>query len=274
MSHSLGTLAITANKPAIFQAPNEGIKGILIGNESGLTVTITMESGGVQKTLYPSMLDWYAVNPGFTGNIKIAPAVILNNVTSFPASSLVFDAIGLNDSENASMYPVHMPRNTNIGNGINVGTQAISVVNDGNVGNTTIVEATVSGDGSSAVMWTNDAVLKNGDAAHPGSVSFDNAKITSDGAGKLTVTGDLHVQGNIYLDTNNTAIYMKDDGGSTRLILSVNASGELIIQQAGTGKKIYIQNNIGSHMASFATAGAPGGSTFDNAGGINANTTP
>src|ERR1700737_1019074 len=108
MSSSLGSLAIVANTAATFSAPNSGVKAILIGNESGLTVTITMESGGVQKTLYPSVLDWFAVNPGFTGTIKITPTVILNNSSSFPSSSLIFDAIGLNDPEQASMYPISL----------------------------------------------------------------------------------------------------------------------------------------------------------------------
>src|SRR5712692_7423644 len=106
MSNYLGSKVIASGVNDYFQAPDSGVKAILIGNESGLTCTITMESGGVQKTLYPGQLDWYPVKIGFTGNIKISPSTILSNVAAWPSSSLVFDAIGLNDSEEASQYPV------------------------------------------------------------------------------------------------------------------------------------------------------------------------
>jgi len=105
MSIQLGNLAIAAGVKAIFKAPSDGCKAILIGNASGLTCTIAMESGGVSKTLYPGVLDWFQVNPGFTGNIQINPQALLSNVSQWPASLLIFDAIGLRDPEQASQYP-------------------------------------------------------------------------------------------------------------------------------------------------------------------------
>ncbi|SRR6266849_293929 len=116
MSFTVGTLPIVSGQDTSQKVPTSGIKAVLIGNESGLTVTIAMEGGGVQKTLYPSMLDWFAVKPGFTGNIKVHPVTVLNNVAAWPSSSLIFDAIGVHDHENASMYPVAIPRVSNTGN--------------------------------------------------------------------------------------------------------------------------------------------------------------
>src|SRR5258708_24249151 len=90
-------------------------------------------------------------------------------------------------------------RQTNVGNSIKtavVGTSTL--VNDGNAANTQFIEATVLGDGASAVSLTNDAVLKLGTAAHPGSIGFDNAKITSNGAGTLTAT---HISSTTPLDS-------------------------------------------------------------------------
>jgi len=116
MSVTLGTLPITSGKNTAFIAPSNGLKAILIGNDSGLTVTVTMENCGVQKTLYPGVLDWFAVRRGFNGVIRVSPYTVLNNVAAWPASSLIFDAIGLNDPEHADMYPVAMYRVINSGN--------------------------------------------------------------------------------------------------------------------------------------------------------------
>jgi hypothetical protein len=115
VSNSLGNLAIVSGANTSYEVPNDGVKAILIGNESGLTVTITMESGGVQKTLYPGLLDWFPVKKGFTGLVKIAPITILGNVASWPSSSLVFDVVGMLDTESQGTYPIALPRQT-VGN--------------------------------------------------------------------------------------------------------------------------------------------------------------
>ncbi len=116
MSFTLGTLSIVSGKNTAFVAPFAGLKAVLIGNDSGLTVTVTMEHCGVQKTLYPGVLDWFSVRSGFTGVIRVSPYTVLNNVAAWPASSLIFDAIGLGDPEHADMYPVAMYRVINSGN--------------------------------------------------------------------------------------------------------------------------------------------------------------
>lgn len=187
MSNFLGTLTITANTRTTFTTPVDGLKAIRIGNESGLTVIVSLQSGAVEKTLYPSTVDWFPVRQGYSGTININPMVVLNNVTTFPASELLFDAIGINESEDGSQYPMALPRVTNQGNSAVVPGASTSIVNDGNAANTQILEATVSGDGSSAVLLTNDGKLTIGTTANPGQVSFDNGKISSDGAGHLTL---------------------------------------------------------------------------------------
>jgi len=85
-------------------------------------------------------------------------------------------------------YPAALTRQTNIGNAVNtVGGGSSFIQNDANTAGTSIIESTVSGDSGSAVSLTNDGLLTIGTAAHPGRVSFDHAKITSDGIGNLTV---------------------------------------------------------------------------------------
>lgn len=97
-----------------------------------------------------------------------------------PLSQVIIEAY-----DSGEDYPPDGPltRQTNIGNASTVATAATSIQNDGNAVGTSIVEATVTGEVSSAVSWTNDAKLINGDATHPGFVQFDNNQIASDGAG-------------------------------------------------------------------------------------------
>ena len=197
MSNFLGTLTIVANQKTAFTAPNEGLKALRIGNESGLSCVIKMQSCGVEKTLYPSTVDWFPLKTGFNGNVEVNPMVVLNNVTTFPASELLFDAIGLLDPEDGSAYPMALPRVTNQGNASVVPQASTSIVNDGNAANTQILESTVSGDGASAVHLTNDGVLALGSAAHHGSVSFDNGLMSSDGNGHLSVARINFHQGSL-----------------------------------------------------------------------------
>jgi hypothetical protein len=67
------------------------------------------------------------------------------------------------------------------------GSSATAINNTGNAAGTSVLASTVSGDGTPAVSLNNDGTLVLGNGTHPGSVSLDNAKITSDGSGNLTV---------------------------------------------------------------------------------------
>lgn len=98
-----------------------------------------------------------------------------------------------------NIFPATLVRQTNVGNSIKTAQVGVStLVNDGNAAATQFVEATVLGDSASAVSLTNDAIFKLGTAAHPGSVSFDNATITSNGAGTLTAA---HISSSTPLDS-------------------------------------------------------------------------
>jgi hypothetical protein len=238
MSSPLGSLCITSGSDETFPAPSDGHKAILIGNESGLTVTITMESGGVSKTLYPGVLDWFAIKKGFTGNIKIHPITILNNVSSWPASSLVFDAIGLQDPEDASMYPISFNRNTNIGNNVNtVGGISTAIQNDNNVVPTSIMEATPAGDGASAVSLTNAGVFTLGNSTHPGSISFDNGTITSNGFGNISIGGIE------YCNEIHTG-HLMDNSGDNVEAISLTTGGNVEVHGTLTADK-YLSISVG-----------------------------
>lgn len=288
MSMNLGTLAITTTNTS-FPAPNDGVKAILIGCESGLTCTITMEGGGVQKTLYPGTVDWFDVRKGFTGNIKIAPVAILNNVATFPASTLIFDAIGLNDSEQANMYPLALPsRNTNIGNQVNtVGGVANSIQNDNSTAGTLIAESTVAGDSASAVALLNTGHLTLGTVNNPGVLTVipdlgTSEQVQIDGTGTLTVnrsiaanliktvtgndlTLDVETGHKVALQVNNTDVVDVNANGLTLLSGAIDINSAPITVNGSTSgtAKIY-QFFQGSYKKVIVIM-----SNFRNGGGSN-----
>lgn len=210
MSVNLGNLAIVAGTNTQFQGcPQSGAKAILIGNESGLNCTITMEGGNVQKTLYPSTVDWFQIKPGFSGTIKIAPTALLSNTSSWPASSLVFDAVGLDDPENASMYPLPLVRNTNVGNTVSTtGGSTTSVTNDNQplTPQNQFIEATPTGaSGSTVVIATDGTMTIKGDVASvlttllqliPGAAAGASSVKLSDSSRQTEILGTLLIDGN------------------------------------------------------------------------------
>jgi hypothetical protein len=111
MSENLTTLNIaTAGQVLTYRVPVYNIKALVIGNESGYTCTVTLVGGNVSKTLYPSTVDWFQVTDGFKGDVSIQANAVLNNISSYTANSLIIDAIEKNDPEEASMYPMSLPR--------------------------------------------------------------------------------------------------------------------------------------------------------------------
>jgi hypothetical protein len=247
MSSSLGTLVIASGTRATFSAPNNGVKSILIGNESGLTVTITMESGGVQKTLYPSTVDWFTVKPGFSGNIIVTPQTILNNASTFPASSLIFDAIGLNDSEEAFMYPISLSRNTNIGNNLTVSAgSSTSVTNDNQplTPSNVFVEATPTGVGSSTVsIATDGTVTIKGDVSNvlttllqllPAASAGASSVQLADANRRTEVLGTLLVDKASSLD--NGTLTTDGSGNITKWTGTLQVSGTVPALSVGSSK--------------------------------------
>jgi hypothetical protein len=75
--------------------------------------------------------------------------------------------------------------------GVNV---AGSIKNDGNPVGTQIVEATVSGDGSSAVIITNDAQMTLGDVANPGSLTLAGPlNLASGTLNRIWISGQIAI---------------------------------------------------------------------------------
>lgn len=239
MSIFLGTLAISGNVNTTFgPVPNDGVKAIRIGNESGLTVVVEMESGGVKKSLYPSTIDWFTVLTGFTGTIKIQPISVLNNVSTFPASSLVFDAIGLNDTDSPSMYPISLVRNTNIGNQVTtVGGVANSVSNDNAASGTSVVESTPQGDASSTIQVLNQGRVIVGSVNNPGFLHVQGTQdnrhdLIYDSSGNGSLTVQSRILANL-LQTITGNDFTLDVETAHKIALQVNNADVARITSAG-----------------------------------------
>jgi len=124
---------------------------------------------------------------------KITPALLGSPGASL-STLLIVTLYGLGETP-ASTQPRSLNYQNYVPNTITTvgaGTVVSSLVNDGNLAGTSIVEATVSGDASSAITLTNDANMVLGNANHSGS---------------LTVVGNATLADTIkFLNQNATAI--------------------------------------------------------------------
>lgn len=270
MSHFYGTINILAGIRAFTDnLGGSGLSGVLIGNESGLTVIITLQGGNASKSLYPGTVDWFPVpKSGFTGVVQIDPSANLNNVAMWPGSYIQIDTFGIGESP-TGQYPMALPRITNVGNNVNtVGGTSTAIQNDNNAVGTSIVEATVKSDGSSAVSITNDGNMSLGSTLHPGSFQCDNHNITTNGAGTLTavnlISGStLSVQSSSSLD--NGAITTNGSGTLSVLGLTLAGGNEGSLNGSTSGTlKIFggIQgNSLKVYYCEFNNFRNNGGST-------------
>ena len=186
-----------ANQPnlTIFDAHNDTPynMGISFGRDTGVdnadyyTTAHTTLTGIGPQTNAPTVgaVKWtgtiyiYTETPLGTGSTDLtsAPAFQIT-VIGYPA--------GYQPSGTTSLSRMTSTPNTVSTNTMTSTTASIS--NTGNPAATPIVTSQVSGDGSNAILWTNDAKLQNGDAANPGYVQFDNDKASTDGSGNWTST--------------------------------------------------------------------------------------
>jgi|SRR5882724_838707 len=176
-------------------AQSSGAGKLVFYNESNVALILSFQNGS--SAYLPA---WVATI--YCGNfggqvVRWAQQSVIASLLA-PISLVIIEAYGAQECI-LNIFPATLVRQTNVGNSIKtavVGTSTL--VNDGNAAATQFIEATVLGDGASAVSLTNDAIFKLGTAAHPGSVSFDNALITSNGAGTLRAA---HISSTTPLDS-------------------------------------------------------------------------
>lgn len=158
MSNQYGKIPLVSGQQIIEDVGGTGLSGIVIGNESGLTCTVTLQGAGVKKTLYPGTVDKFEVPKGrsWTGNMQIDPTADLNNIISWPSSHVYVDTYGVGEVI-TGQYPFQLNRAGNIGNAVNfVSGVSTGVQNDNNAAGTQFIEATVLGSPSSNEVHTVD----------------------------------------------------------------------------------------------------------------------
>ncbi len=275
MSHFYGIVQITAGTQAkTDDLGGSGLSGILIGNESGLTVKVTLQGANISRSLYPGTVDFFDIpqKSGFIGVVQFDPVANLTNATSWPCSYVQIDTFGIGEKPSGT-YPLTLPRNTNVGNAITTNVTNSTLVYDGAVAGSQFVEAKPAGDTNSTVTLDNSGNLTLGDAAHAGSLvlkgtlSTDAGAITTDGAGDITAIKNITSSGNVAVGgtlnvTGTTTVGAINTG-------TINAGG--YSQGAGdmnlNTHNILSGNNItisGSVDASSGNANAFGTTTFKN----------
>lgn len=167
MTQFIGIQTIVATQDTVQKnLPTDGVKGYLVGNESGLTEVIYMDGQGDSKSLYPGTVDYFPVRKGFSGTIIAKNRTLLNNVASWPSSFLQYDMVGINDTDfNASVYPLTLPRLTNIGNASNTVSVANSISNTNNPVPTNWLSVVPLGAGSTWNADNSGNLTVNGDIA-------------------------------------------------------------------------------------------------------------
>jgi len=212
MSMMLAPVTLPNNTDVIQLGGPDSISAIRIADESAFHLSVAMNGNGGTYPIDAWTADVIYTKdfPGWDGSITITSLTILTNNAGAPATSALITIFGKQEQVKGT-YPVGLSRLNNIGNAVNTNvTSTNSIDNEGNPAPTQIITSIVSGDGTNkAVSLTNDGVFSIGTAAHPGSISFDNGKITSDGAGQLNLAnGILNLAGNDILDASgvNTSL--------------------------------------------------------------------
>lgn len=150
-------------------------------------------------------------------------------------------------------YPSPLTRQTQIQNIEAAVSSATVVTNDGNAAGTTILEATVSGDATSAVKLTNDGQLTLGTSSRPADVIFTgtfnaaNNNFQIDQNGNIVSCGVITFNANeaVLRDSGNNII-LQNNGGNRQImatsghffiitingidVLSIDGNGNLIIK--------------------------------------------
>jgi hypothetical protein len=132
-----------------------------------------------------------------------------------------------------------------IGGTVNtVGGTASSIQNDGNVAGTRIMEATVAGDGPSAVILTNYAQFTLGDANHPGNMTMQ---------GHLDMVGAGPTNGNVNI---NNALRFYNNLSVARLFALILAAtnNPTLLTSSDHGQLDIYKSNQSTRLARFDEA--------------------
>lgn len=251
MSNQYGKIALVSGQQIRQDVGGTGLSGLVIGNESGLTCSVTLQGAGIKKTLYPGTVDAFRVPKGvsWNGNVQIDPTTDLNNVNSWPSSHIYIDTYGINE-QIPNSYPLVLNRAGNIGNVVTTAMGgSTSLQNDGNAASTVYLEATQSGGPASNVSATADGSIQFNQ--WDGATKKNIFQIVANPSGsnpniKMLTSGMIaEILGTLLID-NNLPLRYKDSGGAARDLLNVDGSNNAILHGITTNDQILLQNAAGT----------------------------
>lgn len=209
-------------------------------NESPYTIELAM--GGLNLPIpawddYPIQLQqksggyWTPIS-AIAFPPMITPMLIANNLTQNVSTKLI-TTLYLTGETPSSTVPRSLARQTFVPNTVsNVSGTANAVQNDGNPSGTSVIEATVQGDGASAVSLNNDAFFSLGTVAHPARVQIVCAlgTITIDSNGKVTIPDSLNANLITALAGNDLALHVP---AGQRVVDTINGVDTFQVNNAG-----------------------------------------
>jgi len=263
---------------------------IYLFNESAVGLQLTFQDGSVAG-LPPYYFRSYTIaKPGIVQWKQLYTIA----TGASPLSVVVGEAYESVEAKTVSWTEGPLNRQTSIGNTIPVSTNATSIINDGNAGGTTIVEATQTGSAGSNVLIDNSgnmvvrqwvaATLTNlfqvvanavtcvligaaGKTAEVvgarkvdqtitviGASSHDNGTITTDGAGNVTAVKNITSSGNIVFTGKKLGIATAGD-----LLDAATVATQVNLKTTG-GDLVFFQGS--TEIGRFTNAGnlrVPGG---------------
>jgi hypothetical protein len=241
----------------------------VIYNES--PAFLTAQFLGCGQHAYPAFVgDIFQLRSGFNGSIQLVASPYLVTSGQAPANVVFIMTYGSQDALTTTLYkggstsyPISLNRLSSIGNSLNVTTSATSIVNDGNVVGTQLIESTPVGAPGSTWLADNSGNLtvKSDNAgtlstllqllagATP-SVQIAAAAILTTVLGALTVAGNLTVSNGIVKSSN------------TRIDIS---GLDTFIYTGTAGNTFHVQVNPGTDILTVASGGvgAPNGVNFN-----------
>lgn len=232
MSYSLGTAAPSTGH---FTAPNSGIQGIIIGNQSGQILSVTMEGGAVSKTLYAGTADFFPKLYGFSGQI-LWTTTSAQNSRNLPGASITFDAVGLTEKFDSSTYPISL-----------AATQAVTATATGKP----IFSATV-GFGSTA---TNNQILNIFNPANSGVVAtFHSGRVFTNDSTGPTANLQFLYGADVNLATPVSAISHSDTSNPPVSVMHCTALDGIPPSSNATPEVMNMQQNVTQDFLAFPDA--------------------
>jgi hypothetical protein len=270
MPSQYGKIGLIAGQKTQNDLGGTGLSGIVIGNESGLTVTVEMEGTGGKWTLYPGTVDFFSVpvNKQWNGNLLLSPSADLNNSSFWPGSYCYVDTYGIGERPSGT-YPLSLNRANNLGNQVTVVSgSSTNVQNDNNAAGTSVVESTVLGSPSSNTeifndgsgwfgRWVNPTFTKIFQWFSVGSTALQLAAagLLTEVLGNLKVDGTTNLVGNVTM--NGTASF---NNGNSSIDGSNNFNGNAVnVNAVNTGAV----SNTGNETVG-GTLGVTGATTLSS----------